>query len=107
MTLRVLEPGLYSLVVDFGRPANRSLGVPLGGAADRMALALGNGLVGNRSAAAALEVSLVGPTVEAACHLACVVFGAPFSLSSDRQVLAFYGAQSYLFAPALNPIDLT
>jgi 5-oxoprolinase (ATP-hydrolysing) subunit C len=87
MTLRVLEPGLHSLVVDFGRPASRSLGVPLGGAADRMALALGNGLVGNRSDAAALEISLVGPTVEAVCDLACVVFGAPFSLSSDRQVL--------------------
>jgi biotin-dependent carboxylase-like uncharacterized protein len=85
MTLRVLEPGLHTLVVDFGRPASRSLGVPLGGAADPMALALGNGLVGNAPDAAALEISLVGPTLEAACDVACVVFGAPLSLSSDRQ----------------------
>jgi biotin-dependent carboxylase-like uncharacterized protein len=87
MTLRVLEPGLHTLVVDFGRPASRSLGMPLGGAADLMALALGNGLVGNPSDAAALEISLVGPALEAACDLACVVFGAPFTLSSDRQEL--------------------
>jgi 5-oxoprolinase (ATP-hydrolysing) subunit C len=87
MTLRVLEPGLHTLVVDGGRPAYRSLGVPLSGAADPMALALGNGLVGNAPEAAGLEVSLVGPTLEAACDLACVVFGAPFSLGSDHQDL--------------------
>ena len=47
MSLRVLDPGLQSLIVDFGRPNYRSLGVPIGGAADRFSLALGNGLVGN------------------------------------------------------------
>jgi antagonist of KipI len=87
MTLRVLDPGLYTLVVDFGRPAYRSLGVPVGGAADRAALAVGNGLVGNPPDAAALEVSLTGPTVQAGCDLACVVHGAPFALTSDRQAL--------------------
>ena len=34
MSLRVLEPGLQTLVVDLGRPGTRSLGVPVGGAAD-------------------------------------------------------------------------
>jgi antagonist of KipI len=87
MTLRVLDPGLYTLVVDFGRPGYRSLGVPVGGAADRAALALGNGLVGNPPDAAALEISLAGPTLEAGCDLACVLLGAPFALSSDRQAL--------------------
>jgi antagonist of KipI len=80
MTLRVLDPGLYTLVVDFGRPAGRSLGVPVGGAADRAALALGNGLVGNPPDAAALEVSLAGPTLAADGDLACVLYGAPFDL---------------------------
>jgi antagonist of KipI len=87
MTLRVLAPGLSTLVVDFGRPGYRSLGVPVGGAADRAALALGNGLVGNPPDAAALEVSLAGPTVRADCDLACVVHGAPFTLTSDHQAL--------------------
>jgi biotin-dependent carboxylase-like uncharacterized protein len=87
MTLRVLAPGPCTLVVDEGRPASRSLGVPVGGAADRWALALGNGLVGNPPDAAALEISLAGPTVQATCELACVVFGAPFELTSARQHL--------------------
>jgi antagonist of KipI len=85
MSLRVLDPGLYTLVVDFGRPHSRSLGVPVGGAADRTSLALGNALVGNAPDAAALEFSLTGPTLQAGCELACVVYGAPFQLASNRQ----------------------
>src|SRR5260370_17466575 len=33
MTLRVLDPGLMTLLVDWGRPRTRSLGVAVGGAA--------------------------------------------------------------------------
>jgi antagonist of KipI len=87
MTLRVLSAGLHSLVVDHGRPGSRSLGVPVGGAADHFALAIGNALVGNPPDAAALEVSLLGPTLQATRTLACVVYGAPFRLGSDRQTL--------------------
>jgi antagonist of KipI len=87
MTLRVLDPGLHTLVVDFGRPGSRSLGVPVGGAADRWSLALGNGLVGNRPEAAALEISLAGPTLVADCELACVLYGAPFELHAARRRL--------------------
>jgi 5-oxoprolinase (ATP-hydrolysing) subunit C len=84
MSLRVLQPGLHSLLVDFGRPAARSLGVPVGGAADRTALVLGNALVGNSPNAPALEMTLAGPTLQAGCELAGVVYGAPFTLSGDR-----------------------
>ncbi len=41
-TLTVLSPGLSTLVVDGGRPRTRGLGVPVGGAADPFAFALGN-----------------------------------------------------------------
>ncbi len=71
-------------------PAGRvraGLGVPVGGAADRFALALGNALVGNPPDTAALEISLAGPTLQADATLACVLFGAPFAMSSDRQEL--------------------
>jgi antagonist of KipI len=81
MSLTVLDAGLYSLVVDAGRPNTRALGVPLGGAADRAALALGNALVGNPPDAPALEVTLAGPTLRAEARTACVLFGAPFSLT--------------------------
>jgi biotin-dependent carboxylase-like uncharacterized protein len=86
-TLTLLSPGLYSLVVDAGRPRSRSLGVPVGGAADRFALAIGNALVGNPPDTAALEISLAGPTLQADAPLACVLFGAPFEMRSDRQEL--------------------
>ena len=87
MSLTVLHPGLMSLLVDVGRPRSRSLGVPLGGASDRTALALGNALVGNASDALALEVTLAGPTVEAQHPTACVVFGAPFSVTVDGHAI--------------------
>jgi biotin-dependent carboxylase-like uncharacterized protein len=86
--LKVLHPGLCTLVVDWGRPHCRSLGVPVGGAADRTALALGNALVGNPPDAAALEVALAGPTLIADADLACVLYGAPFDLSADRRPLS-------------------
>jgi len=86
-TLTTLAPGLCTLVVDRGRPRTRRLGVPVGGAADRFALAIGNGLVGNDPEAAALEVCLAGPTLAADADLACVLFGAPFEMRTDRRPL--------------------
>jgi antagonist of KipI len=86
MSLTILEPGLCTLVVDAGRPHHRSLGVPVGGAADRFSFALGNGLVGNPPDAPALEITLAGPTLRAECDLACVVFGAPFHLTITSAV---------------------
>jgi antagonist of KipI len=81
------RPGPATLVVDYGRPQARSLGVPLGGAADRAALALANALAGNPPDAAGLEFALAGPTLHADADLACVVFGAAFDIFSDRQKL--------------------
>jgi biotin-dependent carboxylase-like uncharacterized protein len=87
MSLHVVQPGLHSLLVDLGRPACRSLGVPLGGAADRAALMLGNALVANPPEAVGLEISLAGPTLRAECEVGCVVFGAPLELAGGRQDL--------------------
>ncbi len=87
-TLTITTPGLCTLVVDYGRPRTRSLGVPVGGAADRFWLALGNGLVGNPADCAALEVCLSGPTVVADAPLACVLAGAPFTLHTGRRDLS-------------------
>ncbi len=87
MSLHVLDPGLHTLVVDQGRPHSRSLGVPISGAADRAALVLGNALVGNPPDAAALEITLAGPTLQAECDLACSLFGAPFEIAGDPPAL--------------------
>ena len=88
MSLRVRETGLLSLLVDRGRSRSRHLGVPLGGAADRAALALGNALVGNEPDTLALEVTLSGPTLEALQPAACVVFGAKFLSTINNHPIA-------------------
>ena len=97
MSLRVVDAGIYTLVVDYGRPRFRALGVPVSGAADRFSLAIGNALVGNRPDAPALELSLAGPTLQANCELGCVVFGAPFTLASDRQRV--WAGKTFTMAP--------
>src|ERR1700674_4586843 len=86
--LKVVQPGLCTLVVDNGRTRCRSLGVPVGGAADRRSLTIGNALVGNPPDAAALEIALAGPTLTADAELACVLFGAPFDMAGNRRPLS-------------------
>jgi antagonist of KipI len=83
MSLVVLEPGIESRIVDLGRPRTRSLGVPVGGAADRRSLILGNSLLGNPPDAAALEMTLKGPRLRAEVDVGCVIFGAPFEARCD------------------------
>ncbi len=85
--IRILDPGLYTLVVDQGRLQTRSLGVSVGGPADRTSFLFGNALVGNSPSTAALEFSLAGPTIQTDCELGCVVTGAPFELHTDRKHL--------------------
>src|SRR5687767_15472766 len=83
----VVDPGWATRIVDAGRPGTRSLGVPVGGAADRASWMLGNALVGNSPDTPALEIAVKGPILRADCEVGCVVFGAPFVLSSARQSL--------------------
>jgi biotin-dependent carboxylase-like uncharacterized protein len=56
----VESPGLQTTVQDLGRPGYGSLGVSASGAADPVALYVGNLLVGNPPNAAALEMTLIG-----------------------------------------------
>jgi antagonist of KipI len=88
MSLRVVASGLMAMLVDAGRPGSRSLGVPVGGAADRSALALGNALVGDGPDGLALEFTLAGPTLEALRPVAAVVFGAPFPATINGNPIA-------------------
>ena len=85
--LTILRAGLRTMVVDAGRPGTRSLGVPVGGAADRFALSVGNALVGNPHEETALEIALAGPIVCADAPLACVVYGAPFEVRAGGRAI--------------------
>lgn len=85
MGFRVLHPGAYSLLVDLGRPHSRSLGMPVGGAADRASYLLGNALVGNPPDAVALEMTLVGPRLEANDSHIVAVMGADFRIRRNGE----------------------
>jgi len=79
----VVKPGLMTTIQDLGRPGHRASGVPLSGAADPVAFRLANRLVGNPEAAAALELTLLGPDLrfdrDAVVALAGAVFpGVPW-----------------------------
>lgn len=60
MTILVLSPGMFTTVQDLGRPGHGVEGVSRAGAADPLALRIGNRLLGNPDNAAALEMTLLG-----------------------------------------------
>ena len=61
-TIQVQAPGLQTTVQDLGRNGFAPVGVSPSGAADPIALRLGNLLVGNAESAPALEMMLLGGT---------------------------------------------
>jgi allophanate hydrolase len=76
MTITVIRPGLQSTIQSRARDGMRHLGVPGGGAADPLSLALANRLVGNAWDAAVLEATLVGPTLRFAAETSFALAGA-------------------------------
>jgi antagonist of KipI len=60
--IHVLAPGLLTTVQDLGREGFGPMGVSPSGAADSIALRIGNRLVGNAEGAAGLEMTLLGGT---------------------------------------------
>jgi antagonist of KipI len=76
--LTVLQPGLFTTIQDLGRPGHRAAGVPLSGAADRVSLRLANLLVGNPEDAAAIECTLLGPTLRFEREVTVALMGGEF-----------------------------
>lgn len=64
MPINVKTPGLATTIQDLGRPGFYHLGIPMGGAMDRLSLRAANMLVGNDEGAACLEVVFMGPELE-------------------------------------------
>jgi len=107
-TVEVLTPGMQTTIQDLGRPGYGHLGVSACGAADRLALRLGNLLAGNPEGAPALEMTLLGGRFQFHGAAWCVLAGADFGCTLDGvpvglwtltslragQTLAFGGARS-------------
>ncbi|MFO0833187.1 MAG: biotin-dependent carboxyltransferase family protein [Phycisphaerales bacterium] len=82
--LRVVDAGLQASVQDQGRAGLSGLGVPVGGAADRAALELVNGVLGNERGAAGLELTLTGGAYLCERRTRVAVGGAPAEAWVER-----------------------
>jgi len=64
MTIRVATPGFFTTVQDLGRYGYAHLGISPAGAADPLSFRIANRLVGNNESAPALEMTLLGASLE-------------------------------------------
>ncbi|MBN1247493.1 MAG: biotin-dependent carboxyltransferase [Anaerolineae bacterium] len=88
----VLDPGALTTVQDAGRIGWARYGVPPSGPMDAAAFAAANALVGNAPDAAALELTLTGPTLHVWHEALIAVCGAPFELWAGRLSLPMWHA---------------
>ncbi|WP_375567382.1 biotin-dependent carboxyltransferase family protein [Oceaniradius stylonematis] len=86
MPVNVISAGIATTIQDLGRPGYYHLGIPLGGAMDRLALRAANMLVGNDEGAAALEAVFVGPELEFTEDAIVAVTGAELPPKLDGQI---------------------
>jgi biotin-dependent carboxylase-like uncharacterized protein len=74
--LRIVDAGLYSTIQDAGRSGSGHLGVRHAGAADGLALAVANLLLGNDPGAAGVEMTLLGGTFSVEADMLVAITGA-------------------------------
>lgn len=87
MSVHVLKPGLLSTVQDGGRPGHAALGIGRAGAMDVPAWRLANALAGNTQDEAALEITLLGPTLRFERATVIALTGATVAAEVDGQPL--------------------
>lgn len=86
--IEVLAPGLLTTVQDLGRPGFGPMGVSESGAADPIALRIGNRLVGNVENAAGLEMTLLGGTFRFSMGAVMALTGSDFSATLEGAPVA-------------------
>ncbi len=94
-SLDVIEPGVQSSIQDWpGRTGYWDVGVPPSGPMDALALRLANKLAGNEEGAAALELTVAGPTLRFNCDSVIAFAGADMGAELDGQPLANWAAHA-------------
>ncbi len=78
--ISIIKPGLLTTLQDEGRRGHQQYGIPVAGAMDQYSLKLANILVGNDPAEAALEITLMGPTIEFSCSTNIGLAGGDFPM---------------------------
>lgn len=83
MGIKVLKAGMLTTVQDLGRFGFQRYGMVVSGAMDSLALRLGNILIGNNESEAALECTMLGPTLLFEKAQRVSVTGADLSVKLD------------------------
>lgn len=90
MSITVLNPGLLTSIQDLGRIGFQKYGVIVSGAMDSFSLRLANILVGNSEGEAALEITLIGPTLRIKKGTVFVITGADISPTIDGEMVPMW-----------------
>jgi antagonist of KipI len=90
--IEVRAPGLLTTVQDLGREGFGPMGVSASGAADPIALRVGNRLVGNTEGAAALEMTLIGGTFSFPERTVVALVGSDFGATLDDKCVEMWGS---------------
>jgi urea carboxylase len=89
--VEVLEPGTHSTLQDHpGRLGYWDVGIPPSGPMDALSLRLGNLALGNASGAAALEMTVSGPSLRFHQPLRVVLTGAELEATLDGASVPYY-----------------
>ncbi len=87
MDFKVDHPGMLTTVQDLGRWGFLGKGMPIAGAMDPAALQMGNIMVGNPANTAALEITIMGPTLTVTAGEAMAVLtGADLGLTINGKL---------------------
>ncbi|MGA9851467.1 MAG: biotin-dependent carboxyltransferase family protein [Gammaproteobacteria bacterium] len=92
--ITVMEPGRFTSVQDRGREGFAHLGVPRAGAADSLSLRQANLLAGNPEYAAALEMTLSGPTLRFETNTVIALAGGRLDACLDDSPIPMYQSVS-------------
>ncbi|PTH98526.1 allophanate hydrolase [Staphylococcus xylosus] len=86
MSIKILNPGLFSTVQDLGRIGYQDQGFSTAGALDTYALRMGYTLIGNNGPA--IEFTIVGPTIQFLTDNTFVLTGGHFEATLNNQVIS-------------------
>lgn len=90
MSIKILKPGLLSSIQDLGRYGYQRYGVIVSGAMDHFALRIANILVGNDENEAALEITILGPTLQFEQATMIAICGGDFNAEINGQAIPLW-----------------
>jgi urea carboxylase len=94
-TIEVLQAGTQSCLQDYpGRVGYWDVGVPPSGPMDAYAFRLANRVLGNDDDAAALELTVTGPTLKFHCDTTIALTGAHMKAELDGRAVEYWQAMS-------------